>query len=338
MQFISNKRFSLLKKIIVSILIITIIFFFSIILITNNQLNKINRTPANNLSIDPEEEIFEPDTPPLNEENEIIVETAPDEIEWDKDIELITNKNIKNILLIGQDKRPNESRARSDSMILISIDQSSKKIKLTSILRDLYVQIPGYSDNRINASYAWGGMKLLDSTIEKNFGIKIDHNIEVDFNSFKKIIDKFDGIDIYITEKEANYFNKNGYDVNPGYTHMNGEQALFYARIRYIDSDFKRTSRQRNIIQAIYNKIKQKSINQWFELSNSIFPLITTDMTNSEIISTIYTIYSMNVKTFESYQIPCKGSFSNKYIRKMSVLVPNLSINRKYIMEKIYEK
>lgn len=107
--------------------------------------------------------------------------------------------NIKSILLIGQDKREGESRQRSDSMILATLDKDQGTVSLTSFMRDLYVAIPGYSTTRINAAYAYGGMDLLDQTLEENFGVKIDGNVEVDFEVFQVLVDKVGGIDLELT-------------------------------------------------------------------------------------------------------------------------------------------
>lgn len=113
--------------------------------------------------------------------------------------------NIKSILLIGQDKREGESRQRSDSMILATLDKDQGTVSLTSFMRDLYVAIPGYSTTRINAAYAYGGMDLLDETLEENFGVKIDGNVEVDFEVFQVLVDKVGGIDLELTQAEADY-------------------------------------------------------------------------------------------------------------------------------------
>ena len=113
--------------------------------------------------------------------------------------------NIKSILLIGQDKREGESRQRSDSMILATLDKDQGTVSLTSFMRDLYVAIPGYSTTRINAAYAYGGMDLLDQTLEENFGVKIDGNVEVDFEVFQVLVDKVGGIDLELTQAEADY-------------------------------------------------------------------------------------------------------------------------------------
>ena len=116
--------------------------------------------------------------------------------------------------LDGQDRRPGEGRARSDAMIIASINKTDKTIKLTSLMRDMYVQIPGYSDNRINAAYAFGGMELLDAAIKQNFDIDIDGNIEVDFSGFKNVIDSIGSVDIQVDADEISVMNDYVRDIN----------------------------------------------------------------------------------------------------------------------------
>lgn len=150
--------------------------------------------------------------------------------------------NIKSILLIGQDKREGESRQRSDSMILATLDKDQGTVSLTSFMRDLYVAIPGYSTTRINAAYAYGGMDLLDQTLEENFGVKIDGNVEVDFEVFQVLVDKVGGIDLELTQAEADYICgrdqsvlypqplRSDWNLQAGMNHLDGEQALIHAR------------------------------------------------------------------------------------------------------------
>lgn len=333
-----KSRIPLWAKIVIAILLIFIILIVGAILIVNHQLNKIGREPANQETIAPEDEYFETDEPPVDGSGNPLEEVDPDSIVWDEDEEVYYDDKIINILLIGQDRRPGETRARSDSMIVLSIDTRNNTLKMTSLLRDLYVQIPGYSDNRINASYAWGGMKLLDATIAKNFRIRIDKNIEVDFTAFKEVIDELDGVDVNITEGEAKHLNKQGYSLSAGTVHMDGDLALAYSRIRHIDSDFNRTGRQRTVLQAAFDKMKDKSITEWYDLTNTIFPLLTTDMTNGEIIKMIKTVYDIHASSIESYRVPEDGTYSNQYIRKMAVLVPDLSANREYLLKNIYNQ
>ena len=151
--------------------------------------------------IDPESEEFETD----EDAGEDSID--PDEIEWPEDVEETEESTgVTNILLIGQDTRTSGTRERSDSMILISVNDDTNAVNMISIMRDLYVQIPGYSDNRINASYQFGGAELLDEVIEKNFGVSVDYNVEVDFTGFESIIDLLGGVDITLTATEASYF------------------------------------------------------------------------------------------------------------------------------------
>lgn len=334
-----KRRVPIWAKIIIITILIIFIIIIGVFLFINHELNKINREPANLDTIAPEDEYFETDAPPTNESGELVIdEVDPSEIVWDADTNSYSDDNVINILLIGQDRRPGETRARSDSMIILTINRNDNTLKMTSLLRDMYVQIPGYSDNRINASYAWGGMVLLDETIKKNFGIVIDRNIEVDFTAFTTIIDKIGGVDISLTEKEASYLRNKGYSVSSGVTHMDGDLALAYSRIRYIDSDFYRTNRQRTVLQTIFDKMKNQSLGDWYDLVDEIFPLLTTDMTNTEIINYLYIIYGLKASSIESYRVPADGTYSSQYIRKMAVLVPDLSANREYLLKNIYNK
>jgi LCP family protein required for cell wall assembly len=213
-------------------------------------------------------------------------------------------------------------------MILCSINPETKEVALISFLRDLYVAIPGgYSNNRLNATYAFGGFKLLNRTLTHNFGVHIDGNIEVDFRRFQQVIDAVGGVDIKLTTPEARYL------LGPSATactiHMDGVMALKYARIRIIDNDFNRTSRQRNVIMAVFNKIKGKSVPELMKLADQILPMLTTDMSNSEMVSLMTKLAPMlSGMQISNYSIPAKGTYTSTYIRGMAVLVPNLSKNR----------
>lgn len=271
----------------------------------------------------------------------------PDQVVWGPGYEPIEKvDHIINILLIGQDRREGQGRQRSDSMILCSINTKTKTLTMTSFLRDLYVQIPGYQDNRINVCYPLGGMELLDTCIEKNFGITVDANIEVDFGGFMEVIDILGGVDINLTNAEANYLNKHGnWDVTHGETwnltagknHLNGSQALAYSRIRYIDSDFSRTGRQRNVLNALLEKCKSLSWTQLLPLMERILPLLTTDMSNGQIVNYARDIFMMlSDLEIVNQRIPADGAYKLASIRGMSVLLPDLEASRKLLEETIY--
>ncbi len=256
----------------------------------------------------------------------------PEDIEWNGDkFEALNNDGLVNILLIGQDKREGESRQRSDAMILCSFNPETNKLSMISFLRDLYVQIPGYEDNRLNAAYAYGGFDLLKETLELNFGISVDGCLESDFEGFEKIIDTVGGVDIELTAKEAEIV---GNGVTEGVCTLNGEQALTYARIRKIDSDFQRTARQRKIMGAVFEKAKTYTLPELAMFFSEILPLMATDMTEDEIMTLALTLASsFSEIKISSYIVPAEGTCKNAVIRGMAVLVPDLYKIKKLIFE-----
>lgn len=301
------------------------------------QLSKIQRIDIDETDdwIPPKDEFFETDEidevyeteTTYDEEGNLIiipVETTAPETETKvvfDDVDPIDHSELVNILLVGQDRREGQGRQRSDSMILISINTSTKQVSLISFLRDLYVQIPGgYSDNRLNAAYAYGGFKLLNETLLLNFGVDVDYNIEVDFTGFEKIIEIMGGVTITLTKAEANYI---GGGLTAGEVKLNGKQALSYARIRKLDSDFGRTNRQRKILLSLFEDIKTLPIGTIYDLIDQICPYITTDMTNSEIFALAAKLVPMLTSiNIEQYHVPDDGQYYNATIRKMMVLVP----------------
>lgn len=195
------------------------------------------------------------------------------------------NPLVANILLLGVDGEKGQS-SRSDSMILVSIDFVHRKIKLTSFLRDCWVEIPSKEKKaKLNASYAYGGPQLVKDTIEYNYGVGIDHYIKVDFNMFKMIIDKLGGVEVEVTKKESDFINKTTRQhIESGESvHLNGVEALVYCRIRKLDTDYMRTFRQRKVISALLSKAKKASITDLIAMAKDVFPLIETDLSPSEI-------------------------------------------------------
>lgn len=246
--------------------------------------------------------------------------------------------NVKNILLIGQDRRPGEERSRSDSMIICSINKKTDRITLVSVMRDSYVSIPGHGKDKINAAYVYGGMPLLDRTIEENYGIHIDGNVEVDFDGFVKAMAQIGDLDIDINQAEANYLNSGtGWGLHAGVNTLNPEQLLSYARIRYVGrSDWERTERQRNVIMTAFSKVKGSSISELLKLYENVCPYLTTDLTNNEMISYIYTMSTHKMTMNDREQVPVDGTFKEQVINGADVLVPDLEKNRVYLKETLY--
>ncbi|MBQ1955027.1 MAG: LCP family protein, partial [Clostridia bacterium] len=228
-----------------------------------------------------------------------------------------------------QDRRPGETRTRSDVMMLCSINPQTGEVSLISFLRDLYVQIPGYSDNRLNQAYFFGGFPLLYDTMNQNFGITIDGGFEVDFEGFVDIVDTLGGVDIELTAAEARYM---GGGLVAGVNHLNGEQALAYSRIRALDNDWGRTSRQRTVMEAILNKFRNSDITTVVNLINEVLPMLTTDMSNTDILSLAKVLVPV-AKNMEinTYSVPASDCYSFANIRGMEILLPNLPRIRNYL-------
>ena len=257
------------------------------------------------------------------------------------DIDVMREDYVKNILLIGQDKRSYEDEPqRSDSMIIASINTRTNKITLCSLMRDMYVSIPGSKDNRINEAYQYGGMELLDQTIEENLGVHIDGNVEVDFEGFKEIFSVIGDIEIDIKDYEVNHLNKidDSWNITEGVNMLNGEQALAYARTRKVgNSDWERTDRQRRVLSAAFDKVKDLDVFSMISLASKISPYITTDINTKEFLGYAYIVATNHMSLGENYRFPAEGHYSCQTLRKgMEVLVPDLEANAQLLKECLY--
>lgn len=263
-----------------------------------------------------------------------------DDIDWgEQEGTLIeTGKDIVNIMLIGQDARPGEGRARSDSMILVTFNKKDKTITMTSFLRDLYVKIPGYADNKMNAAYAFGGMELLNETLAVNFGVQVDGNVEVNFSRFAEVIDLLGGVDMELRQDEANYINQYTYryELGAGMQHLDGEQALFYSRIRHLDadSDFSRTHRQRKVLNALIEKFRDTKLTTLLGLLDDILPMITTDMSNEQIIKYVKDLAPMLADcSIVSQRVPQDGKYYGATINQLSCIVADMDAARELLKQ-----
>lgn len=206
--------------------------------------------------------------------------------------ELKSDSAVTNILLLGVDARADEedSTSRSDSMMLVSIDSAHHCIKLVSFLRDTWVYIPGADKNqRLNAACSLGGYQGVVDTIEYNFGIKIDGYVVTDFEMFKVMVDSIGGVEVDVTEKEANEVtnHQKRYDhvnLEPGKQILTGEQALAYCRIRKIDTDWKRTERQRTVMQEILKGVLHSGPITDYKMLKNVAPYIETNLSKTQLI------------------------------------------------------
>jgi len=276
-----------------------------------------------------------------------------------KEIEAVSKEpfkenGVKNILLIGNDSRSQGEDGRSDAMILVSISNKTNSVHLTSLLRDIYVDIPGHDGNRLNAAYAYGGPELLMETLEENFDIEINRYMLVNFQAFANLVDAVGGVELELTNEEVQYVN--GYLVEynqlegraegtdyldsslSGTIHLNGPQALAYCRNRYIGTDFARTERQRKVISAALKNAPLALATNAGELINGIMSNITTNMTKTELGGLMMQAPFMLTYDMVSGSIPLEGTYSNANIRGMAVLEIDFEANKDYLQTEIYGK
>ena len=261
---------------------------------------------------------------------------------------------VINILLIGNDSRSQGEDGRSDAMILLSISKRTKTIHMMSLLRDIYVEIPGHEGNRLNAAYSFGGPELLLETLEQNFDLEVNRYILVNFQAFAGVVDAVGGVDLDLTNEEVQYVNGylteyNALEGRPegtdyldnmaiGTLHLNGPQALAYCRIRYIGTDFGRTERQREVLSAVMRKAPKALLTNPMGLLGGLLPNLTTNLTESECRE--LSLQLVNLLSYDMVQssIPIKGSYQNAKIRGMAVLEVDFEANKAYIRENIYGK
>lgn len=281
-------------------------------------------TPTGENAADPTES--QPTEPPTEATMPTLAEDA------------MNGKQVLNILITGQDRREDDRWGRSDTMILCSINARINTVTMVSFLRDLYLPIPGHGSSRLNAAYSWGGVDLLNQTLAQNFEAPIDGNIEIDFFDFMALIDYLGGVEMELTQKEADYLNKNGnwdieedvvWNLKAGEQMLTGSQALAYTRIRYIDSDFERTERQRKVLTQVMDKLHALS---WTELLDAMDMLLansTMSFSSDELF--LYTLGFYPVLSegdIVSQQIPADGTWKYATVSGMSVVKADLDENK----------
>lgn len=247
------------------------------------------------------------------------------------------NQETMNIMLVGLDSRKDNYTGRSDSMILCTVNKSSKKFVMTSFLRDSYVSIPGHGKDKLNAAYAYGGSSLLTQTIYENYGIVIDRTAVFNFIFVIDVIDYLGGVTVEVTEEELPYLNMYIHDQNeelyksatpnkgqitsgPGTYTLTGNQALAYARIRYVGTDFARSERQRIVLQECLDKAQKLSAGELNKMATTFLPRIKTDLTQSDCASLILTLLRSGSYQTGSMAIPIDGTWADAQVGDQDVL------------------
>lgn len=291
--------------------------------VLHSKLNKIVRTDGTEDVVDIDDE--------FDRSNEYGVE--------DYEPKVITSDDVTNILLIGQDRRKGDkAQMRSDSMIVCSINTKTKEITLTSLMRDMYLPIPGKGYGMINATYLAGGFPLLNETIEKNFGIHIDGNVEVDFERFIGLMTLIGPIDLELTQAEADHLNQSGYHLKAGVNTLDSEQVLAYCRMRKdTGGDWGRTDRQRKVVSRIYQELKTSGLSTIYRFIDEALPLFRTDLSNRDMIHLAYVMVTGRMGIRHSYRLPEEGTYTQEIREEtLHVLIPDVKENCKRLQKYIY--
>lgn len=265
------------------------------------------------------------------------VDPTAEEVQIAKEDQI--DNDVYNVLLVGTDSRdPNADMGRSDSMMLVSFNKNEGKSSVISFLRDTLVDIDGYGKSRLGHTYAYGGVGLTINTLNQQFGLDIQNYVTINFENLVNIIDELGGIEVTLTEEEAEYYRQNGMpDIQAGPVTLTGSQALAHARNRTLDSDFGRTRRQRSVMYGIYRKVLEQRD------PSTLMPLITYCMTQVKTNMSVTEIYNMatdvlsvdNLKTQQA-AVPQEGTYNSITYEGMAVLEIDMEANKQYINELLY--
>ena len=262
----------------------------------------------------------------------------------------VSDESIINILLVGCDAASVDERGRSDSMMIATIDMKHKSLKLTSLLRDTYVELPGNNKNgtpygwkKLNTAYAAGDASFLIDTIAHNYNIQIDKYAVVNFSLFREIVDIIGGVEIELSKEEAAYIRgralheagPNRKKAKAGLNLLDGWMALEFARCRMVggftytdangnevtvNNDYARTARQRYVIQQIFNKMKDQDLNSLLSIAERCMEHTRTNISIAELGVYLQNVLSIETKEIKQLQIPAAGTFETDKITTASVL------------------
>lgn len=242
-------------------------------------------------------------------------------------------RGITNVAIFGIDSEDGMV-GRSDSIMILTLDQINDKIKITSIMRDSYVDIPGRRMDKINHAYAFGGPELALKTINQNFGLDIRHYVSVNFTSMPAIIDAVGGVELAITDREAREIR----GIDSGGTHLlTGEQALSFSRIRKIDSDFERARRQRDVMESVIKSAFRIPVTSFPRTLNNILPHTTTNLGSNQILSLGGKAVMNNVRNIQQVQFPPASIAKGQIINGVWYYVFDLEQGAKKLSQYIFE-
>ena len=242
--------------------------------------------------------------------------------------------DVFDLLIVGTDAGGEGERGRSDTMVLVRLDASAGEIRMVSFLRDLYVTIPGHGRDRLNAAWFHGGAALLLQTLEENFGVTADAYAEVDFHRLVRVIDAIGGVEADVSEAERVQLNGTLRHYNrsigaeeteqllsaAGRVMLTGRQALCYSRIRKLDGDLQRTSRQREVLESAFRRVMKLDVLSMAALAVNHLDAVTTDLTAGDIIRLIPLALRVKDAAFAAITVPADGAWEDLTVGGMQVL------------------
>lgn len=318
-----RKRRRIISITIISLIILLIVFLVSV----NSTLGRIKRTTIDDKNLEISDKFKNSETY-TKEYNDVV-----------------------NIVFFGLDEKVDDIQ-RSDAIMIGTLDPINNKIKITSLMRDSYVNIPDYGYDKLNHAYAYGGPELSIRTINKNFDLNITDYVSVDFSKLENIIDAMGGIDMEMSETELEHVNnyldivytaagktpKHVHFEENGKVHMTGYEALGYTRIRgTLGGDFDRTERQRKVMNEIFNNISNSGIGKLAITMNKLLPYVETSLSNSEILSLGTQVLSMNNTQLEQARFPRDEYSENALINGIYYFTFDESIAREEIHDYLFK-
>lgn len=359
-----NNKKKIIMRILLSLLAVLLAMFLAAYCFVVSKLNKLDRPSGASVSnsittapsyTEPEENDL-PDETSDAEQEEAEDQAMQEEIAKLKEMEAIaatgdvfSDSDVFNILLIGTDERTAEfnTNARGDACLLLSLNKASGTMHLVSFERGMGVPI---LEGEYEGQYDWlthtfryGGADLMMKEIQECFKVDVTHYIRVNFNTFVDGINALGGVNIELTQAEADYINRAESEknhiqhVSVGKNHLNGATALYYARCRKIDSDWFRIGRQRTVIQAALDQVSDLSLLEINDLLDTILPLIQTNLTNGEIFSLVLNMPQFLEKKLEQATIPLENTYgSMKGMGGRSLYSVDFEANAKALQEMLY--
>lgn len=364
-----TKKASPLKKVLLALLILVMLLAAAVAVLGFGLLGRVSRPEQDSLiqtgTPEPEAEYAPEMTPtptrtptvtptpapeatsaptatpqPILPVSEYYVQTYLTDAQLQQIAENNESREFINVLLIGADRRKTKGSYNSDTMMIATVDKRHGTLKLTSLMRDMLVDIPGHGYGKLNSAAAKGGVELLFDTIEKNFHIKLTQYVLVDFYMFVEIVDALGGITIDMSAEEISAANDCIAGLNrqmeveylwdgfifaePGPVKLTGKQALGYSRIRKIDSEFARTSRQHTVLNTILSMFRKASLSKQYDILYELLPLVETNMTNAEIIDAAVSALSGSSGGLNYFRLPVEGYFENGKWNKKFVFFADL--------------